>query len=211
MTATMTACDDAPADAVVDAPLRLAPGVELLGEYRDSGFSRPQYLLRRPDGQVVLVSQLLYLVAAALVEHHHPAAVAETVGQQLGRPVSAANVEQLVTAKLRPTGVLATGDQEPVALARANPLLALTLRVGVVPERLHRALTTALRPLFHAPVVVAVLATLLGLDGWLIVHRDALMAAALQVAARPSLVLAVTGLVAAALAFPEPAPPPPCR
>ena len=36
----------------VDAPVLRAPDVELLGQYNDEGFSRPQYLLRRPDGQV---------------------------------------------------------------------------------------------------------------------------------------------------------------
>jgi hypothetical protein len=30
---------------------RLAGGVELLGEYKDSGYSRPPSLVRRADGQ----------------------------------------------------------------------------------------------------------------------------------------------------------------
>ena len=32
---------------------RLAEGVELLGEYKDSGYSQPPSLVRRPDGQVI--------------------------------------------------------------------------------------------------------------------------------------------------------------
>jgi len=36
---------------------RLADGVELLGEYKDSGFSQPPSLVRRPDGQVIQMSR----------------------------------------------------------------------------------------------------------------------------------------------------------
>jgi len=37
---------------------RLADGVELLGEYKDSGYSQPPSLVRRPDGQVIQMSAL---------------------------------------------------------------------------------------------------------------------------------------------------------
>ena len=39
---------------------RLANGVELLGEYKDSGYSQPPSLVRQPDGQVIQISALLY-------------------------------------------------------------------------------------------------------------------------------------------------------
>jgi len=203
MTATLRTADDTATEPVVDAPVRLAPGVELLGEYQDSGFSLPQYLLRRPDGQTVLLSQLLYLVAAALRDHDRPAAVAKVLEERLGRPVSAANVEHLIITKLRPAGVIAAPGDEAVAAPRANPLLGLTLRAGLVPERLHRALTTALRPLYHLPAVLAVVAAVAALDGWIVTHHDALMAASLQIASQPSLVLLMTGLVLLSLAFHE--------
>ena len=53
-----------PADAPgpVEVP-RLAEGVELLGEYKDSGYAQPPSLVRRPDGQVIQMSALLYRVA----------------------------------------------------------------------------------------------------------------------------------------------------
>ena len=41
---------------------RLAAGVELLGAYQDSGYSQPPSLVRRPDGQVIQMSPLLYQV-----------------------------------------------------------------------------------------------------------------------------------------------------
>jgi putative peptide zinc metalloprotease protein len=47
-----------PADASGLAGIpRLADGVELLGEYKDSGYSQPPSLVRRPDGQVIQMSR----------------------------------------------------------------------------------------------------------------------------------------------------------
>ena len=46
-----------------DAPPKLAEGVELLGEYEDSGFKEPHYVARRADGQVIQLSRLLHVVA----------------------------------------------------------------------------------------------------------------------------------------------------
>jgi hypothetical protein len=46
-------------------PPRLADGVELLGEYQDSGYRQPPSLVRRPDGQVIQMSPLLYQVTCS--------------------------------------------------------------------------------------------------------------------------------------------------
>ena len=205
----MTAASSASRGPRPDDPhttLRLAPGVELLGESPDLGFSHPRYLLRRPDGQVVLVSGLLYLVADALAEHDRPADVARIVTNQVGRAVSAADVEHVAVAKLQPIGVIAPGNDNPAtddALLRVNPLLTLGLRRGVVPERLHRTLTTTLRPLFRPSVIVAILVALALVDAWLATHNSVLVDASLQVAAHPWLVVAITALVLASLAFHE--------
>src|SRR5215208_3455295 len=44
-------------------PPQSAEGVELIGEYQDSGFKEPRYIARRADGQVIQLTLLLYLVA----------------------------------------------------------------------------------------------------------------------------------------------------
>src|SRR6266496_51393 len=83
-------------------PPRLASGVELLGEYQDSGYSQPPSLVRRADGQVIQMSPLLYRVASRIDGSHDLAAIAELVSADLGRSLTADQVRYLITAKLLP-------------------------------------------------------------------------------------------------------------
>src|SRR5215475_15710533 len=95
----------ADAPATFEAP-RLASGVELLGEYRDSGYSQPPSLVRRPDGQVIQMSPLLYRVICRIDGSRDPAAIAERVSEDLGRSLSAGQVRHLITSKLLPLGIV---------------------------------------------------------------------------------------------------------
>jgi len=101
---------------------RLAEGVELLGEFRNSGDSQPPSLVRRADGQVIQMSRLLYLVASRIDGSGSTAAIAELVSEDLGRSLTAEQIRYLVTAKLLPLGVVANPDDSQ-APPRANPLL----------------------------------------------------------------------------------------
>src|SRR4051812_26206113 len=58
---------------------RLAPGVELLGRYKGSGYKDPPFLARRPDGQIVQLPALLY----ALAERADGSRSVETVATEL--------------------------------------------------------------------------------------------------------------------------------
>ena len=69
---------------------RLAEGVELLGEYKDSGYAQPPSLVRLPDGQVIQMSPLLYGVACRIDGSRDSAAIAELVSTDLGRSLTAA-------------------------------------------------------------------------------------------------------------------------
>jgi putative peptide zinc metalloprotease protein len=183
----------------------LADGVELIGKYEDSGFRSAPYLVKRGDGQVIQVSELIYLVAAGLDRSGDVDEVAEHVSAGYGREVSADNVRYLVEKKLRPTGLLWSGESTgPAPVARANPLLALRLRLPLVPERIHRVVTTSLVPLFRPPVIVLALALLLALDVWLIADLGAgVLAAAQALLYSPQLLLPITGLVILMGAFHE--------
>ena len=147
-------------------PPRLADGIELLGAYQGSGYDQPPSLVRRPDGQVIQVSALLYEVIGQIDGVRGSAAIAEAVTAELGRSLTADQVRFLVTAKLMPLGIVAAPGAPAVA-PRANPLLALRARGTLLPERAANAIGTTLRPLFRWPMVAAVVIGMLALDYWL--------------------------------------------
>lgn len=182
-------------------PPRLADGVELLGEYRDSGYSQPPSLVRRPDGQVIQMSALLYRVACRIDGSRDPEAIATLVSEDLGRSLSAGQVRYLVTAKLLPLGVV-TGGTGAAAPPRANPLLALRARGTLLPERAANTAGTFLRPLFRLPVVVAVAGCVLAVDYWLFAVHG-LGGGVQQLLRDPASLLVVLGLCVISAAFHE--------
>ena len=181
-------------------PARLAPGVELLGELKDSGFAEPRSLVRRPDGQVIQLSRLLYLVASLMDGARGPQDIASAVSVILGRTLTADQVRYLITAKLTPLGVVA-GQGAPV-LPTASPLLALRARVTLLPERGACVAGTFLRPLFRWPVIVAVIVSVAALDFWLFTTHG-LAPAFRQVLNDPVDLLIVAGLTIASALFHE--------
>jgi putative peptide zinc metalloprotease protein len=84
----------------------LAPGVALLGEYQGSGFTEPHYLIVRADQQVLHVSRLLFVVASHIDGRSPLDEVAARVSEEYGRTLDADGVQFLVTAKLRPMGLV---------------------------------------------------------------------------------------------------------
>ena len=190
------------ADAGRTAAPRLADGIELVGEYKDSGFKEPPYIARRADGQVIQLPRLLYLVAEQVDGRRGVDEIAERVGQAYGRPVTSDNVQFLVEKKLRPLGVLAGADGSTPELKRADPMLALKFRTALVPEWVVRAITTVFYPLFFPPVVITVLAAIVALDVWLfLVHGVA--QSTRELVYQPVLLLMVFGLVVLSAAFHE--------
>jgi putative peptide zinc metalloprotease protein len=167
----VTAGRPAPVLPAADAPgsgqvPRLADGVELLGEYQDSGYSQPPSLVRRADGQVIQMSALLYRVACRIDGSRDPAVIAGLVSEDLGRSLTADQVRYLVTAKLLPLGVVAA-EGAPAAAPKANPLLALRARGTLLSERAANAVGALLTPLFRWPVVAAMMVSLVAVDWWL--------------------------------------------
>jgi putative peptide zinc metalloprotease protein len=150
------------------SPPELAHGVELLGPYQGSGFREPRYLARRPDGQIVQLPALLYRVTEGAAEGQDYATIAERVGDEINRSVSAGDVQFVVDEKLRPLGLLGNDDERPAqATPPSNPLLALKYKSALVPPTVVRIVATTFMPLFYPPVVLAVLAAAGVLDVWL--------------------------------------------
>ena len=180
---------------------RLADGVELLGAYQDSGYRDPPSLVRRPDGQIIQMSPLLYAVISQIDGVRDSAAIAGLVSADLGRALSADQVRFLLSAKLLPLGIVAA-EGAPAVAPRANPLLALRARCTLLPERVANAAGTLLRPLFRWPLVVAVVASVLALDYWIFAVHG-LTQGLHQVLRDPAGLLVVVGLSVVSALFHE--------
>ena len=182
---------------------RLAEGVQLLGAYDSQGLSSQRYLAQRPDGQVVLLSELLYLTAGSLDGQRELDDVAREVTSQCDRVLTSGDVSYLVNTKLRPLGLVSTGPSLPGATApRADPILALAFRAVLVPAIAVRAIAKVFRPLFFMPVIIAVLLGLGVSDAWLFTGH-LVTPAFEQVFSRPLLIVAAAGLLFAAMLFHE--------
>jgi putative peptide zinc metalloprotease protein len=181
-------------------PARLADGIELLGELKDSGFAEPRSLIRRADGQVIQLSRLLYLVSGLLDGARGAEEIASAVSAGLGRTLTAEQVRYLITAKLAPLGVIA-GQGAP-APPTASPLLGLRARVTLLPEQAACAAGTFLRPLFRLPVVIAVIVSVAALDFWIFTTHG-LAPAFRQVLNDPVDLLLVAGLTVVSALFHE--------
>jgi putative peptide zinc metalloprotease protein len=173
---------------------RLCPDLDLIGEYKGSGFKETPYLVRRPDGQVLQLSRLLFVVAGSIDGRRTVDEVAAVATEEFGRKVSGDNVEYLIEKKLTPLGIALGPDGRVPDIKKPDPLLALRYRAGVVPERAVRAITTIFKPLFFAPVILAVLAGLVLVDGW-VFFRHGLAQGIREVVYHPGLTLLVLLLI----------------
>ena len=96
---------DASLDDAAHRPARTT-GIELLGALTGSGYRNPPSLVRRPDGQTVQLTPLLYLVLEAIDGERSYGDVAEAVSTAYGRRLAPDDVRQLTEAQLRPLGLV---------------------------------------------------------------------------------------------------------
>ncbi|WP_448623695.1 hypothetical protein [Geodermatophilus sp. URMC 64] len=192
---------------------RLAPGTELLGEYKDGAFTDPQFLVRRPDGQVMQLPRLLYRVAASL-DGRPPAEIAAELSAEFGRELTAEQISFLVDERLRPFEVIASDDVDDGAAddgpapvhAHSDPLLGMRYRLGVVPASVAWRLAGVFRLLFARSVWPVLVAAFLAVDAWILLEGDllgAVLAGVGDVGRRPGLVLTILALTMVAAAFHE--------
>jgi putative peptide zinc metalloprotease protein len=202
-TETLPAADQAPnSDGEAAEKPKLADGVELIGEYEDSGFKEAPYIARRSDGQVVQLAPLLYLIAELADGQRTNEEIAAASSEAIKRGVSADNVRQLVDERLRPLGVVAGADGAEPELQKADPMLALKLRAALVPEGVVNAITRVFKPLFFPPVIVAVVTGLVALCVWLFAYHGVTQSMR-EVLYSPALLMLMLGLVVLSAAFHE--------
>ncbi|HEV3475358.1 MAG TPA: hypothetical protein VG602_08335 [Actinomycetota bacterium] len=181
---------------------RLANGVELLGRFEGSGYREAPFMVRRPDGQMVQLPQILYLILERLDGRRSHQHIAGEVTRAVGRGLEPADVEMLIEKKLRPLGLLASPDGSAPAAAKLDPFLALKLRFALVPKAAVRFVAAVFRPLFWPPVILAVLAGLVIFDAWFFFDHG--VAQSVRALLYQPLYLVMTfGIIVAAAAFHE--------
>jgi putative peptide zinc metalloprotease protein len=193
---------DALGEERADERPRLAEGVELLGEYEDSGYREPPLMVRRPDNQLVQLAPLLYMVAQRLDGSRDAATIGDEVGDQVGRRLAPDDVEYLIEEKLTPLGIVEAPDGREEQVQTADPLLGLRLRKGVVSERVVGVLARIFSPLFWPPILLVGIAGFVAFDIWLFFSHG-LAAGARETLYRPGLLLMTIGMVILAAFFHE--------
>ena len=148
-----------------------ASDVELLGEMSHSGYREPPRLARRADGQVLQLTSLLYAVLEAIDGRRDLGTIAEVVSEQHEKRLAPEDVAYLINEKLLPLGVLRDAQGNDPSVAKSNPLLALRGRIAVSKPETTARLTGPFTWLFHAPVVIVVLATFLASVAWVLFER----------------------------------------
>jgi putative peptide zinc metalloprotease protein len=183
-------------------PPQLAEGIELVGEYQDSGYKKPPFVARRADGQMIQMPELLYRVAEQIDGRRSYAEIGERASDAIGRGINDEAAQFLIDEKLRPLGVVTGPNGEQPIVQKVDPLLALKFKTAVVPARVTRALTTIFLPFFWPPVLIATLLAVVAVDVWyFFVHGVA--QSARELAYNPILLLMVLGLVVVATALHE--------
>lgn len=150
-----------PAGSAPEGPT-LVSGVELLGEYRGSGYREAPCLLRL-HGRTIEMSPLLYCICTLLDGRRDLNEVAGLVSEAMERRATADDIAYLIEHKLGPLGIVAGTAGSPTGPA-SRPLLGLALRGPVLSKAGVRRCAGPLRRLFHTPVVVVVLAAFAALD-----------------------------------------------
>ena len=193
-------------DTVADAPPATAPArahdLELLGETQGSGYVDRTFLVRRGDGQVVQLSELLYLTLEHL-DGRPVEQVSAGVSARVGRELGVEGVAFLVEHKLAPLGLVAAPEvPDAPAPAAEQGVLTLAGRRTVLRAPTVNVLARAMRPLFWQVTVVLVLEAAVVGD-YLAFTRHDVGAAITSVITTPTQLLLVLLLMVASMLFHE--------
>ncbi|MEY2469681.1 MAG: putative peptide zinc metalloprotease protein, partial [Actinomycetota bacterium] len=186
----------------VDHPLEHADGLELVGEFQQSGYKDPPSIVRLASGQTVQLTELLYVVLSCIDGQRDLPALAEAVSEKIGKTASADDVRFLAEEKLRPLGLLKEPDGSDPLVEKPDPLLGIKGRFTLANEKTTRWLTSPFRVLFLPPIVLTVLGAFVAMVGWLF-FGEGLAGATRQLLYSPSMLVLTFVLTAASAGFHE--------
>ena len=187
--------------AVTPRPGR-APGVELLGALRGSGYEQQPSLVRRGDGQTLQLTPLLYALLELVDGRRDHDELASLLSERAGKVATAEDVAYLIEHKLQPLGVLAGAAGDAPVVEKANPLLALRWRLVVSNPRVTRRITRPFAALLRPYVAVPLLAVFAVSSGWLLFSKG-LASALHQALYEPGMLLLVFALTLLSAGFHE--------
>jgi putative peptide zinc metalloprotease protein len=82
-------------EAASEALLARAEGIELLGPVHGCGYRDGASLVRRADGQIVQLGQLLYALLEVVDGQRNPAQLAQALSKKIGRRVEEPHILRL--------------------------------------------------------------------------------------------------------------------
>ncbi len=179
-----------------------ADGVQMIGEMAGSGYRTPPSMARRADGQVVQLTPVLYAVLSAIDGHRDHAEIAEIVSAEIGKHVTAENIQTLVESKLCHTGLLTEADGSQPEVRKSQPLLGLRFKYAVTDPERTRRLTQPFAVLFNPVLVTIVLAGFFALSWWVLLEKG-LASATHEAFSRPGLLLIVIAVTVLSAGFHE--------
>jgi putative peptide zinc metalloprotease protein len=157
----------APVAAPIPERPALAFDVELVGPMRETGFTDPQWLVRRED-RFFQVTELLYDLLREIDGRRTLGEIAANLTNKTAWMVGPEHVSRMLRTKLLPLGLLATapGGVAPGADRRGRSLLQLRMRRNLVGPRVLEPVTALLHVLY-APLLVTPLLLLSAVAyGW---------------------------------------------
>lgn len=190
-------------DAAPPAQWQRASGLELMGLVTGSGLKNNTYLVRRQDGQVVQLTELLHQIVFQAELPLQPDELARRVSESFGKELDVEGLTLLAEKKLEPLGLLEHPQASPVAPPpTATPLLALGAKTTMLPRGVVSWLSSALGFLYWPPVVIVACLGLAALDVHLFLVGNA-PAALTDVFMAPSALLALVVLMTLGALFHE--------
>src|SRR4051794_6523684 len=168
MSATVDRPAASPAATEAPAPLARVEGLELLGEVSGSGYKNGAALVRRADGQMVQLGQLMYALLDAIDGKRDHEALAAALSERVGRRFEVEHVVRL-GEKLAEQGLLAGSEDK--APPRLNPLLALRWKVLFTDPKVTGRITGPFVHLFRAWLVLPVIAGFAAVFWFVLLHK----------------------------------------
>ena len=187
---------------VEEVPVR-TEGLQLIGEMHGSGYRVPPALVRRPDGQTLQLTPLLYAVLEAADGTRSVDQIACTASQSAGRPLTADNVTRSSRRSCARSASSCAADGSAAGAASAairswhcGPRCRSPIRTPRVGLLIPSAV------LFH-PLVWAPLSTVFLVVCWWLLFDKGLASATYQAFQSPGLLLLVVAVTVFSAGFHE--------